>query len=300
MDLITELLSHKGKDAILTIVDQGCSRAAVFIPCTNNITGEGITQLYMNHVYKWFRLPKKVISDHDPRFTSHFWKALTRRLGIEQNLSTVFHPQTDGLSERKNQWVEQYPCLVTSTSPEAWTDWIAVATAIHNNRQNATTKLLPNQILLGYEMELIPTETMESINEATERQLETMTEKRLAAIEAINQAAKTKAPIPSQYKEGDQVWLEATHLKLRHQKTKLTPKHYGPFRVIKEVSPVAYKIQLPTLWGIHNVFHTSLLSPYHEITSHGPNFSRPPPDLINGEEEYEVERIVNHRYHGRS
>ena len=183
-------------------------------------------------------------------------------------------------------------------SPEAWTDWILVTTAIHNNRRNATTKLSPNQILLGYETKLIPTRTGESTNEATEQRLETMIEKRLVAIDAINRMAKTRAPIPSQYKLGDQVWLKATHLKLRHQKTKLTPKHYGPFRVIKEISPVAYKIQLPVSWGIHNVFHASLLSPYRETAAHGPNFSRPPPDLINGEEEYEVECIVNHRRHG--
>ena len=218
MDLITGLPLHKGKDAILTIVDQGCSRAAVFIPCTTNITREGIAQVYMDHVYKWFGLPKKIISDRNPRFTSHFRKAMTRRLDIERNLSMAFHPQTDSLSERKNQWVKQYLHLVTSTSPKAWTDWIAIATAVHNNRQNATTKLSPNEILLGYEMELIPTETTELTNEATERRLEIMIEKRLAAINAINQMAKTKAPIPSQYKEGDRVWLEATHLKLSHQK----------------------------------------------------------------------------------
>ena len=168
MDLITGLPTHKGKDAILTIVDQGCSRAAVFLPCTTNITGEGIAQLYMDHVYKWYGLPTKVISDRDPRFTSHFGRSLAWRLGIEQNLSTAFHPQTDGLSERKNQWVEQYLRLVTSTSPEAWTDWISIATAIHNNRRNATTKLSPNQILLGYETKLIPAGTGESTNEAME------------------------------------------------------------------------------------------------------------------------------------
>ena len=76
MDLITGLPTHKGKDAILTIVDQGCSRAAVFLPCMTNITGEGIAQLYMDHVYKWYGLPTKVISDRDPRFTSHFGKSL--------------------------------------------------------------------------------------------------------------------------------------------------------------------------------------------------------------------------------
>ena len=168
----------------------------------------------MDHVYKWYGLPTKVISDYDSRFTSHFERALTQRLGIKQNLSMAFHPQTDGLSERKNQWVEQYLQLVTSMSSEAWTDWISIATAIYNNRQNATTKLSPNQILLGYETKLIPTGTGESTNEATEQQLEMIIEKRLAAIDAINHMAKTRASIPSQYKLGDHVWLEATHLKL--------------------------------------------------------------------------------------
>ena len=99
MDLITGLPMHRGHDAILTIVDQGCSRAAVFLPCSTTITGPGIAQLYLDHVYRWFGLPDKVISDRDPRFTSHFGTALAKKLGIEQNLSSAFHPQTDGLSE---------------------------------------------------------------------------------------------------------------------------------------------------------------------------------------------------------
>jgi len=97
------------------------------------ITGLGITQLYLDHVFKWFSLPDKVISDQDPQFTLHFRRALTKRLDIQQNLSMAFHPQTDGLSERKNQWVEQYLCLVISIAPKDWTQWLALATAIYNN-----------------------------------------------------------------------------------------------------------------------------------------------------------------------
>jgi hypothetical protein len=118
MDLIMGLSKHKGKDAILMIVDHGCSRAAIFLPCTTTITGPGIAQLYMDHVYRWFGLPTKVISDRDPHFTSHFGKSLTQQLKINQNLSSAFHPQTDGISERKNQWVEQYLRLVTAASPK--------------------------------------------------------------------------------------------------------------------------------------------------------------------------------------
>jgi hypothetical protein len=104
----------------------------------------------------------------------------------------------------------------------------------------------------------------------------------------------------SQYKLGEQVWLEATHLKICHQKTKLKPKRYGPFKIIKEISSVAYQLRLPVAWRIHNVFHASLLSPYRKTTAHGPNFFQPPSELIDGKEEYKVEHIMGHRKTGRN
>jgi hypothetical protein len=224
MDLITGLPKHKGKDAILTIMDHNCSRAAVFLPCTTTITGPGIAQLYMDHIYKWFGLPTKVISNRDPRFTSHFGKSLAQQLKINQNLSLAFHPQTDGISERKNQWVKQYLRLVTSASPEDWTHWLAIAMAVHNNWKNETTGLSPNQILLGYKVMLQPEEDAPFNNEAVEMRVQNMKEKRAQAIDAINRMAQSERVMTSQYKPGEQVWLEATHLKIRHQKTKLKPK----------------------------------------------------------------------------
>ncbi len=112
---------------------------------------------------------------------------------------------------------------------------------------------------------------------------------------ALNKSSDQSSPPPSQYKPGQQVWLDTTHLKLPHQKAKLTPKHLGPFKITKEISPVVYQLALPVNWRIHDVFHTSLLNPYHETNAHGPNFTHPPPDLIKGEEEFEVERIIAHR-----
>jgi len=97
LDLITQLPKSQGHDAVLTIVDHGCTRAAVFLPCSTTVTGPGIAQLYLDNVYRWFGLPSKLISDHDTRFTSYFGKALALKLGITQNLSTAFHPQTNGL-----------------------------------------------------------------------------------------------------------------------------------------------------------------------------------------------------------
>src|SRR5258708_20475249 len=127
-----------------------------------------------------------------------------------------------------------------------------------------------------------------------------MTQSRAQAIEAINRAGRDVAIPPSQFKVNDQVWLDAKNLRLPYQNTKLAPKCHGPFCITKEISPVAYQLNLPASWAIHDVFHASLLLPYQENAVHGPNFSKPPPDLVQGAEEYEVKHLVNHRCHGRS
>ncbi len=235
-----------------------------------------------------------MISDRDPRFTSHFRKALTDKLEVLQNLSTAFHPQTNGLSERKNQWVEQYLHLVTSMDLKGWVHWLTLATTVHNNWVNATTGLSPNQILLGYNLILNMDEMFITSNALVESRSETMNQNCNNAIWALNKTSDQRRPPPSQYKLEEQVWLDASHLKLPHQKVKLTPKCLRSFRITKEISPVAYHLALPANWRIHNMFHMSLLYPYHETTVHSPNFTCPPPDLIEGEEEFEVEKIVTH------
>ena len=102
MDLITDLPESQGFNAVLTIVDHGCSKAAKFIPCKTMITGQEVTTLYLQHLVLWFGIPQKVISDCDPRFVSHFTKELCRLLHIQQNVSTAFHSRMDGASEWAN------------------------------------------------------------------------------------------------------------------------------------------------------------------------------------------------------
>ena len=115
-----------------------------------------------------------MISNQDPQFISHFRKVLTKKLGVQQNLSTAFHPQIDSLEEQKNQWVEQYLQLVTSANLSNWVRWVSIAAAVHNNKQNATTGLLPNQVLLGYKLTLTPLVMPTTTNQAAEDQVQTM------------------------------------------------------------------------------------------------------------------------------
>ena len=90
------------------------------------------------------------------------------------------------------------------------------------------------------------------------------------------------------YQVGDQVWLEGKHLRTHQPTAKLAAQHHGPFPVLEVLSPVNYRLQLPMQWSIHPVFHTDLLTPYHKTTMHSVNYQRPPLDLVEGEEEYEV------------
>jgi hypothetical protein len=168
MDLITQLPKNGPYDAILTIVDHGCTRAALFLPCTTTITGEGIAKLYLCNVYQWFGIPKKIITDQDPRFTSHFTMALCQKLKTKQNISTAYHPQTDRLSERKNQWVEQYLQFVTTAQQDDWSDWLPIASLVHNTQINATIKIAPIQALIGYLPETTPSHTPLSTNQRVE------------------------------------------------------------------------------------------------------------------------------------
>ena len=97
------------------------------------------------------------------------------------------------------------------------------------------------------------------------------------------------------WKVGDKVWLDGKNLRLHYPTKKLAPRREGPFKISQVVSPLAYHLCLPLTWKIHDVFHASLLLTYWETAEHGPNYINPPPEEIDGEEEYEVTEILSHR-----
>src|ERR1700682_620155 len=105
----------------------------------------------------------------------------------------------------------------------------------------------------------------------------------------------TKERRHTPYKADEQVWLEGTNLKLPYDNRKLSPKRYGPFRVAAKILETSYQLDLPQSWKIHPVFHATLLTPYKETEVHGPNFIEPPPEIIEGEPEWEVEKILSER-----
>src|SRR6266851_1721983 len=220
MDLITGLPLSRGFDSILTIVDHRCSRVATFLPCHKSIMGLQIAQLYYKHLYPWFGLPRRLISDRNPQFTSHFGRTLAKELGIIWNLSTAYHPQTNGLTERKNQWVKQFLQLVT-TNQSDWSMMLPLATLVHNNAKNSTTSLAPNQLLNGLEPAATPNQSTNSDNPTAELRVNQLRQRRKQATMALNNAANSKSPVANVFKHGQKVWLEAKNLALPYRSVKL-------------------------------------------------------------------------------
>jgi hypothetical protein len=294
MDLITDLPKSDGFDSILTIVDQGCSKATKFIPCHKTIDGPGVANEYLKHLVPWFGLPERIISDRDPRFTSHFSKTLCSSLGIQQNLSTAFHPRTDGQTERMNAWVEQYLRGWTTGRQNNWAKMLPLAEYAHNSWKHDTTQHSPHELLFGTKpqvhVKFLPTNVPASIDRIT--QLKEVRQEVQRLLESIQQRKDDRKIM--EMNDGDQVWLEGKNLNVRGTR-KLLPKRYGPFTIKEKIGKVAYRLDLPANMRIHNVFHVDLLLPYKETDAYGPAFARPPPDLIEGEEEYEVESIHDMR-----
>jgi hypothetical protein len=122
-----------------------------------------------------------------------------------------------------------------------------------------------------------------------------MREEALAAHEFACQCMLQRITSNSElFKLGQKVWLEGKNLKTIYNK-KIAPKHEGPFKITKLLSPLTYSLDLPPSWCIHNVFHVLLLTLCVENEVHGPNYTRPPAELTEQEEEeWEVERIIGH------
>src|SRR5712671_102828 len=221
-------------------------------------------------------------------------------LGIKQNISSAYHPQTDGQSERTNQSLEQYLRLYCGTHQKDWAAWLPLAQYTRNSWPNASTKKSPYELILGYTPQAHQPNRDTTVPDI-ETRMKTIQDAREQAQAALKQAQEgmVKETKFKEFEIGNKVWLEGRNIKRPYDSPKLSPKRYGPFRVVAKISPVAYKIQIPATWQVHDVFHASLLTPYKETVEHGENFLEPPPNIIEGEEEWEVEQVLGKRHFGR-
>ena len=191
---------------------------------------------------------------------------MCKQLGITQNISTAYHPRTDGQSEWTNQWLEQYLRFWVNERQDNWNLYLPLAGFTHNNWPNEATGQSPFFLLMGHNPHAdwkdmpspLPQEALclDQFKQAREH----------TCLQIINaQKSWVKHKDTPKFKEGDQVWLEGCHLCTHQPSAKLAPKRHRPFRIIQVMSPVNYRLELPTQWSIHDVFHIDLLTPIAKL-----------------------------------
>ncbi|SJL08165.1 uncharacterized protein ARMOST_11528 [Armillaria ostoyae] len=302
VDMITGLPDSNGYDALLIVVDR-FSKAIIPVPCNKDLSAEGWARILRDHVYARHGMPQVVISDQGPQFVSKFMTELYRLLDIKQNASTAFHPQTDGQTERVNQEIEKYLQIFVRFRQDDWADWLPLAEFSHNNRVHSATSKSPFMILYGRNPRIMPNSprpinskvpaASDFSKEMAKIHKETKTALEEAAGKMKAQYDKHKRP-SKDYHVRDRIWLDATNLHLPRPKKKLDNKRVGPFLILEKTGASAYKLKLPPHWKIHPRFNEKLLTPY--IPPAFPNQEQPPPpppDLIEDEEQWELEEVLD-------
>ncbi|GKB45148.1 putative reverse transcriptase domain-containing protein [Tanacetum coccineum] len=275
MDLVTKLpKSSQGYDTIWVIVDRLTKFAVIFVPIRETDPMDKLARMYLKEVVTRHRIPVSIICDRDPRFASNFWRSLQNALGTNLDMSTAYHPQTDGQSKRTIQTLEDMLHACAIDFGKGWVNHLPLVEFSYNNSYHTSIKAAPFEALYGRKCRspVCWTEVGEAqilgpelIQETTEKIVQ-IKQRMQAARDRQKSYADLKRK-PMEFQVGDKVMLKVSPWKgvVRFGKRgKLNPRYVGPFKVLEKVGEVAYKLELPEeLSRVHNTFHVSNLKKCH-------------------------------------
>ncbi|GJV66212.1 putative reverse transcriptase domain-containing protein [Tanacetum coccineum] len=270
MDFITKLpRSSQGFDTIWVIVDR-LTKSAHFLPIRENDPLDKLARLYLNRVVARHGIPASIICDRDGRFTSNFWRSFQKALGTDISMSTAYHPETDGQSERTIQTLEDMLRACVIDFGKGWVKHLPLAEFSYNNSYHASIKAAPYEALYGRkcrspvcwaEVGEAQLTGLELIQETTEKII--LIKQRMQAAQDRQKSYADRKRKPMEFEIGDRVMLKVSPWKgvVRFGKRgKLNPRYVGPFKVLAKVGKVAYKLELPQeLSRVHHTFHVSNL-----------------------------------------
>jgi transposase InsO family protein len=302
MDYIEELPLSDGYDSILVVVDR-LTKQAIFLPAHTTDTAIDLARQFIQHVFTKHGLPAHIVSDRGKLFVSRFWRSLCKALDVNSDLSTAYHPETDGQTERVNQSLEQYLRIYINYQQDDWATQLPLAEFVYNNTPHSATGVSPFFANKGYHPRLTINLTDVPAHEA-HLAAENLRDLHQYLREQIQVANETYSRFADPHREetpnwpvGTLVWLDLQNIKTKRQAKKLDHKRHGPFAILKKVSTHAYKIELPSsMKGIHDVFHVSLLEPVAKEYYPSRQLPKPPPVETEGDgDEYEVADILDSR-----
>jgi hypothetical protein len=272
VDLMVELPFSKGYNAIVIFVDM-LTKMAHFVPTVTTVDASQLANIYMSNIYKLHGISRVIISDRDPKFTSSIWQNLFKQLGTKLNISTSYHPQTDGQSERVIQVLEQMLRPYINQYHDNWTDFLDICEFEYNSHTSKSTGFSPFQIMYGFQ----PDRPITLLN-STESQSEILQKRE--AIQALVKENLVDAKLkqkqyadarsrPLSFVVSDRVAVSTEGINLVNQpSSKFRKRWLGPFSVIEKVGSQSYRLDLPTHMQIHPVFHVSKLKLWHDDNEH--------------------------------
>lgn len=309
MDFMGPLPISNGYNSITIFTDK-LSGAIHALPGKTTQSASDIAKVYHDHVFKHHGLSSAIISDRDSRFISSFWQSLFHLLGTKIKLSTAYHPQTDGKTERANRTVQDMLRAFVNARLNNWSDLLPSVEFAYNSSVHASTGFTPFYLNYGFHPKsplsittphqaAVSTKPGSAFFQRLRDNLALATQNLQDSI-AKQKSAADRHRRDIQFNVGDKVLLDSSDLTFRSpiRSPKLQGRRVGPFSILAKLSPVTYRLDLPGTMHIHNVFHSSKLTLYLESDQFPERIQavRPAP-IINeqGQKRQIPEAILDHR-----
>jgi hypothetical protein len=278
MDFITGFPRiGKQHDSIMVVVDK-LTKDSHFIPLKTTHKVANIVDILMREITQLHDIPKTIVFDRDPKFTSNFWKGLFKGFGMNLNFSIAYHPESDGKTERVNWVIEDMLRMYVMDKPSKWEDYLHLVEFAYSNGYQASLKMSPFEALYGRKWNT-PVRWDNLVDRAVIgpeflKEMEKQTLKIKLKLKVSQDRQKSyadKKRTHREFKVGDHVFLKVkankSSLKLGNC-AKLAARFFGPFEILERIGLVAYMLALPTSMTVHNVFHVSLLKKYIPDANH--------------------------------
>ncbi|KAJ1589880.1 hypothetical protein NDA12_001859 [Ustilago hordei] len=294
----------KTYDSILVIVDR-LTKFAILAPTHKTVTAKQTAVLLYGHMVRLFGYPDHMVSDRGRQFISGAWKAFAEQMGVKHSLSTAYHPQTDGQTERVNQVIEQYLRMYCNYEQNDWANLLDTAAFVYNNTVHNSIGVSPFFACYGWNPKAHPDipqrlgvndpGRFEYLMDGKERCKYLQEQIREAQRRSVDQYNRKHKDI--EFKVGDMVYINRRNWKTWRPTPKLDTRFAGPYPVQERVGRRAYRITLPANLRVHDVFHVSMLEPAR--TSSLPQRAEQPtiPSLPDEDLDFEVEALIDKRSH---
>jgi len=299
MDFIEGLPLSDGHDTILVVVCH-LTKMALFIPTCCDIDAQDLAHIFLSHIFTKHGTPTNIVSDWGKHFISQFWQSLCQLLDIKANLSTAYHPETDGQMEHVNQILEQYLRVYINYQQDDWVNLLPLAEFTYNNTSQSATMVTPFFMNKGFHPKLevsldsVVSETTHQVTTDLKELHQYLRDQVLHPIKQYEVHSASRRLLIPPFQVGDTVWLDASHIKTTCSSKKLDHQFLGPFPIVERVSSHAFRLGLPlTLSHIHPVFHISLLQPTSASSIPNRLTDPPPPIQLDNSSHWEVDRILD-------